>query len=98
MDVELDEQAPQSASNASHNHIDRQLPYVIPEPRSIQCNAVIVQSQITANAKPSVENFAWLFVKLRQEVEGTHSCAGCQEAPPKQRRAVEGSPLFNRQQ
>lgn len=98
MNIELDEQAAQSASNASHDHIDRQLPYVIPEPGSIQCNAVVVQSQITANAKASVENLAWPLVKLGQKMKGTHSCAGCQEAPPEQRRAVEGSALFNRQQ
>ena len=84
MNVQLDEKAAQCASNAPYDHIDRQFPYVIPEARPIQRNAVIVQSQISANAEPSVKNLAWLLVKLRQEVKGTHSCAGCQETSPEQ--------------
>ena len=98
MNVQLDENAAQGASDASHDHIDRQLPYVVPEPRTIQRNAIIVQTQISAYAESSLEYLAWLLVKLRQEVKGTHSCAGGQKASPEQRRAVEGGPLFDGQQ
>lgn len=84
MNVQLDEDAAQGTSDASYDHIDRQLPYVVPEPRTIQRNAVIVQTQISAYAETSVEYLAWLLVKLRQEVQGTNSCAGCQEASPEQ--------------
>ena len=98
VNVKLDEKTTQSAGNASHEYIDRQLPYVVPEPRAIQRNVVIVQSQVSPNAKAGVKDLAWLFVKLRQKVQSANSCASCQKTPPEQRCAVERSSLFNRQQ
>lgn len=95
MNVQLDENTAQGASDASHDHIDRQLPYVVPEPRTVQRNAVIVQTQISAYAETRIKNLAWLLVKLRQEVQGTDTCAGCQKASPEQRRAVEGGTLLD---
>ena len=95
VDVELDEDAAQSAGDAPYNHVDWQLPYVIPETRAIQRNVVVVQSQVTPDAKSSVKYLAWLLVKLCQEVQGTHSCASCQETSPEQGCAVEGRALFD---
>lgn len=95
VNVELDENAAQGAGDAPHNYVDGQLPYVIPEPRSIQCNVVVVQSQVTPNAKSSIKDLAWLLMKLCQEVQGAHSCASCQETSPEQGCAVEGRALFN---
>jgi len=98
VDGELDEPAAQGSSDATHKHVDRQLPDVIPELGSIQRNIVVVQPQISPDAKSCVHDLAWPFVELGQKMQRAHTSACRQKATPEQGSAIKRGSFFNRKQ
>jgi len=98
VDVELDEPAAQGSSDATNKHVDRQLPNVVPELGSIQRNIVVVQPQISPDAKSCVHDLAWPFVELGQKVQRAHTSACRQKATPEQGSAVKRGSFFNGKQ
>ena len=98
VNVESDEPAAESAGDAPHDHIDRQLPYVVPESGTVQRDVVVVQTQVSSNAKSGIKDLAWPLVELCQEVQSCNSSACCQKPTPEQGSAVEGVALLNGEQ
>ena len=95
MNVEPDEKAAEPAGDAPHEDIDRQLPDIVPEARTIQRNVVVVQSQVAPDTEPRIEYFAWPLVKLCQKVQSGDSGTCRQKPTPEQGCAVEGGALFD---